>query len=118
MTSRRTITKQKDKTQYLIVRSNKGNLDVKDYISDDLLIFLSTTPYRKTVFYSRSDTSIQQFYSVDVSKVTFDLYGYVKLLLTWNEMEPGVKLFPFYVNYHEVCWQEMLGRRQDSKGIL
>ena len=75
-------TKQKEENQYILVNTCKGSLNVQPFISDDLLTFLSTTLYKKTVFHNRSVTSSQQFYSVDVLEANVDLYGNVKLLVT------------------------------------
>ena len=33
-------------------------------------------------------------------------------------MEGGVKRMLFYVDHHEVCWQDTLGRREDSNSII
>ena len=73
--------------------------------------------HTKTVFYIPNESTSPQFYGVDILEVKFDIHGNVRLLVTWSHMEAGVSRSPFYVNYHEVCWQNQLGRIEDYRGI-
>ena len=109
--------KKANEKQYLEVKCTLPNEDARNFIPEDLWSFLSTTPYKKTVFYNQTEKAYGQFYAVDILESEVDTYGNVRLLVNWNKMEAGVSRKPFYVNYHEVCWQNELGRRQDAKGI-
>ena len=89
--------------RFLEVISPNPRVKVEDLISNDMFTFLSTTPYKKTVFYIPNESTSPQFYGVDILQVSVDIYGNVRLLVTWSHMEAGVSRSPFFVNYHEVC---------------
>ena len=73
--------KRANENQYLEVKCTLPNEDARNFIPEDLWSFLSTTPYKKTVFYNQTEKAFGQFYAVDILESEVDIYGNVRLLV-------------------------------------